>query len=439
MAKAPHISKGQYKNRRAEFCRKLGGGTAVLKTHTMKFRNIHHEYPFRAESNFLYLTGCSEPEAIAIFSPEHQHKFTLFLSKPDPAAEVWSGKRPTFEEARIRYGADAVFAIEQFEEILAQRLSSTGKIFYHVGVDKSFNDRMLTFIQRTKPLSRRGFNVPTELHDTHSILPWMRLIKSPEEIAMIVHAASITAEGHLAAMKETKPGMFENEVEALVGYHFRKNGSPAHAYLPIVASGNHATTLHYNENNSKIKRGDLVLIDCGAEYENYASDVTRTFPVSGKFSKEQKIIYELVLKAQKTVLDMIRPGILFSTLQDRATEILVEGLVELKILKGRPKTIIEKKAHTKFYMHGIGHWLGLDTHDACPYKTQNGKGVTLQEGMVFTVEPGLYFNAQLKDTPKRFAGIGIRIEDDVVVTKKGCQVLTANIPKEIDDIESLMA
>ncbi len=425
--------------RRARFLREIAGGAAIFRTNTIKLRNIHHEYLFRPESDLVYLTGCDEPEAIAVLAPRQKKKFHLFLRPADPKEEVWTGRRPALAEARRRWRADAVHTLDEFDEMLPKLLDHTGRLYYRVGVDPEFDARILEMVRRLRPLARRGVAAPTELHDPHTVLQWMRLRKSREEIALMERAAEITAEGHLAALDALRPGMFEYEIEALIGYHFRRHGARAHAYLPIVAAGNNATVLHYNDNDQRIRDGDLVLIDCGAEYDFYACDITRTLPANGVYSPEQRALYEVVLRANRAVVRAARPGSTIPKLQERATRVIAEGLVALGVLRGRATAAIRKRAHERYYMHGVGHWLGLDTHDACAYRTPAGKPVRLEPGMVMTVEPGIYIARDDRKAPKRYRGIGIRIEDNILITPRGNRVLTDAVPREPDEIEARMA
>lgn len=429
-----------FARRRQDFLKKMRGGLAVLKTYSQKYRNIHHEYPFRPSSCFYYLTGCAEPEAIALFAPEQpDEKFVLFLRPPDKTAEIWGGKRPTAAQAKRRYGADAVYTLDQFEKILMERFSPTGRFFHEVGIDTKFDSRILEITAEHRALGRRGKPAPTDLIDPQSIIQWQRSRKSPEEIAWMEEAARITAAGHIAAMEQVRPGMYEYEVEALMGYEFRRRGASGFAYLPIVGSGNNATCLHHTENQGRLKGGDLVLMDCGAEYEYYACDVTRTIPISGTFSTEQRAVYDVVLSCQKKLINMIKPGVRHEAVQRKAIELLTRGLVKLGILKGEVKRLIRDRKFFPFYMHGFGHWIGLDTHDACPYRTPTGEHVTFQPGMVLTVEPGLYIAKDNKKAAAKWRGIGVRIEDNILVTRSGNRNLTVAIPKEADEIEAQMA
>ncbi len=426
-----------YARRRRRFLREMKEGTAVLQTHTVKRRTADQDHVFRANSDFYYLTGLREPEAIAIFAPEQKkQKFTLFVRPKDRTREIWEGRRLGPEAAKRAIGADATFPVDRFGEIFP-KLLGTSETFYHkLGLDPDLDATILKLLDAQSRLRRRSGQVMKGILDPTFLTNRMRLVKDRTELAILQRAADITAEAHRAALQMVRPGIMEYELDALLNYHFRKNGAMGSAYPAIVASGPNACILHYLENDRKLRRGELVLIDSGAEYEFYSCDVTRTWPVNGTYTKEQRAIYEIVAAAQNAVIRMVRPGRRYSTLHQKSIEIITRGLKDLGLLKGSVRSLIKKKKFLDFFMHGTGHWLGLDAHDECPY-VEDGKSVRLEPGMVFTVEPGIYIHGDLR-VPKRWKGIGVRIEDDILVTRNGHRVLTAAIPKDPDEVEALM-
>lgn len=399
-------------------------------------RSNDTHYRFRQDSDFYYLTGFDEPEAIAVISPEAEKPYTLFVRPRDPEKETWDGPRAGVEGAIERYGADAAFPIGDFCMKLQEILQGKRTLYYRLGTDHGLDQTIIEEIARMRALGRRGVIPPHTITDTGVILHEMRLIKSESEIALIERAAEITAEAHREAMRAARPGMHEYEVEALIEYMFRRRGATP-AYTSIVGSGENATVLHYSANNAAIREGDLLLIDAGAEFQGYAADITRTFPVSGRFNRPQREIYEVVLEAQKACIAMVRPGVSIDELHNRSVELLTEGLVHLGLLQGDLNELIEKEAYKKFYMHRLGHYLGMDVHDVGLYYV-DGESRKLEPGMVITVEPGLYV-ARNQEAKEEYRGIGVRIEDDVLVTAEGHRVLTAGVPKEVEEIEQFIA
>jgi Xaa-Pro aminopeptidase len=397
-------------------------------------------YRYRQDSDFYYLTGFEEPEAIAVITPAHkEHKYTLFVRPRDPEREIWDGRRAGVEGALAQYGADAAFPISEFNEKLGEYLNGATNLYYRIGNgNPDLDETVVREIRRLRALGRRGASAPEAIIDTGSILHEMRLIKSDEEIEFMQRAADIAAEGHIEAMKKARPGMKEYEIEALIEYTFRKNGASAPAYTSIVGSGANATVLHYINNDATLKDGDLLLIDAGAEYRGYASDITRTFPVNGRFTEAQRDIYDLVLKTQMACVERVRPGTNVDELKAYSIELLTEGMVRLGLLQGEPKKLIEEEKYKQFYMHGLGHFLGLDVHDVGRYHIKD-EARRLAPGMVMTVEPGLYIAPETKEIPEKYLGIGVRIEDDVLVTEDGNRVLSSKAPKQVEEIEALMA
>ncbi|PMB44678.1 Xaa-Pro aminopeptidase [Fischerella thermalis CCMEE 5201] len=432
----------EYKQRREALIAKIGNGTAIFRSAPTAVMHNDVEYNFRQDSDFFYLTGFNEPQAVAILAPHHpEHRFVLFVQPKDREQEIWSGYRCGVEAAKEIYGADEAYPIAELDEKLPQYLEKADRIYYRLGHDRAFNDKILNYWQRLmRTYPKRGTG-PIAIEDTSPILHSMRLIKSQAELEFMRKAADIAVEAHNHAMQFTAPGLYEYEVQAEIEHIFRKRGAMGPAYPSIVASGVNACVLHYVENNRQMQDNELLLIDAGCAYEYYNSDITRTFPVGGKFTPEQKILYEIVLAAQKQAIAQVQPGNPYNLFHDTAVRVLTEGLVEIGILKGEIDKLIEEEKYKPFYMHRTGHWLGLDVHDVGVYQHGDNPQI-LQPGQVVTVEPGLYIVPDTKpaeDQPEidqRWVGIGIRIEDDVLVTPTGNEVLTAGVPKEVEDLES---
>ncbi|PMB02697.1 Xaa-Pro aminopeptidase [Fischerella thermalis CCMEE 5273] len=432
----------EYKQRREALMAKIGNGTAIFRSAPTAVMHNDVEYNFRQDSDFFYLTGFNEPQAVAILAPHHpEHRFVLFVQPKDREQEIWSGYRCGVEAAKEIYGADEAYPIAELDEKLPQYLEKADRIYYRLGRDRAFNDKILNHWQRLmRTYPKRGTG-PIAIEDTSPILHSMRLIKSQAELELMRKAADIAVEAHNHAMQFTTPGLYEYEVQAEIEHIFRKRGAMGPAYPSIVASGVNACVLHYVENNRQMQDKELLLIDAGCAYAYYNSDITRTFPVGGKFTPEQKILYEIVLAAQKQAIAQVQPGNPYNLFHDTAVRVLTEGLVEIGILKGEIDKLIEEEKYKPFYMHRTGHWLGLDVHDVGVYQHGDNPQI-LQPGQVVTVEPGLYIVPDTKpaeDQPEidqRWVGIGIRIEDDVLVTPTGNEVLTAGVPKEVEDLES---
>jgi Xaa-Pro aminopeptidase len=413
---------------------------AIISSAREATRSNDTLYRYRQDSDFYYLTGFDEPEAIAVIMPSHkEHKFTLFVRPRDPEREIWDGRRAGVEGARSEYGADAAFPISEFDAKLAEFLNGASNLYYRIGNGNAeLDETIVKQIRHLRALGRRGMRAPEAIIDTGAIIHEMRLFKSEDEIALMQRAADIASEGHIEAMKQARPGMKEYEVEALIEYTFRKNGASAPAYTSIVGGGANATVLHYINNDATLAEGDLLLVDAGAEYQGYASDITRTFPVGGRFTEGQREIYDLVLEAQLTCIEMVRPGSRPQDIQKRSVEVLTEGMLRLGLLKGNIETIIKEEKYKQFYMHTIGHFLGLDVHDVGRYHIKD-ESRQLEPGMVMTVEPGLYISPATKEIPEKYLGIGVRIEDDVLVTENGNRILSNKAPKQIEEIEELTA
>ena len=401
-------------------------------------RNHDTDFEFRQETDFYYLTRLNEPDCVAVVAPNHpEHEYILFVRPRIREEEVWTGIRAGVAGAIAKHGADAAYDIAQIGEVLPKYLENVEKLYYRFGNDPGFDQRVISTIKHIREQARKGIYAPTTIVDPATIVHEMRLRKSEEDLRDLRRAVDISAEGHLAAMKHCKPGMYEYELEALVEYTFRKNGANGVGYPSIVGSGFNTTILHYNTNNDRIKDGDLVLIDAGAEYKIWSGDITRTFPANGKFTKVQRAVYEAVLTANKEVIRMVKPGVSFMKLHERCVEVVSEELLKLGLVSGSRAEVVEKESYKKFFMHRTGHWLGMDVHDVGRYKMQDDWR-TLEPGMVFTVEPGIYIAAGAEGAPEEYFNIGVRIEDDVLVTETGCDVLTSKVLKEAKDVEATM-
>ena len=421
-----------------EFMRRMEpNSVAIIPSAREATRSNDTHYRFRQDSDFFYLTGFEEPDAIAVINPSQSPKYTLFVRPRDPEREIWDGRRAGVEGARQDFGADESFPIAEFDEKLNDILDGAERLYYRLGVNSDLDDTIIRQIARMRAVNRKPIHPPQTIIDPATIVHELRVLKSPEEIEIMQRAADIAAEAHVEAMKAVRPGMNEYEVEALIERVFRERGAAAPAYTSIVGAGPNATVLHYINNDGQLRDGDLLLVDAGAEYKGYASDITRTYPINGRFTKAQREIYELVLKAQKACVEMVRPGVTHDQLKQHSIQVLTEGMVELGLLKGDPEELIKEKKHEQFYMHGLGHMLGIDVHDVGLY--YHGKeSRALEPGVVMTVEPGIYVSVDTKGIPEQYLGIGVRIEDDVLCTQNGPRVLTTKVPKEADEIEQLM-
>ncbi|MFY9558397.1 MAG: aminopeptidase P N-terminal domain-containing protein [Blastocatellia bacterium] len=425
--------------RREALMQKIGGGVAIFPAAPTAIRNSDVEHEYRQDTDFYYLTGFEEPNAVAVLAPDHpEHRFVLFVQPKDREREVWTGWRAGEEGAKRDFAADAAFTIDKLDEELPKLAEKADRIYYRFGSDPGFDERLIGLMRRFQRQRQREGTGPTSVIDPAELLHEMRVVKTTDDLSLLRRAVEITCEGHLAAISALRPGANEYEIEAVIRYVFRKNGSPRSGYAPIVGSGANATVLHYTVNNRTIEDGDLVLIDAGAEFGYYTGDVTRTLPASGRFTEDQAVLYQLVLDAQLEAIRAIRPGATFIEPHERAVRILTEGLVRLGLLDGEIDKLIEENAVKKFYMHRTSHWLGMDVHDAGPYKVAD-EWRRLEAGMVLTVEPGLYIAEDADNVDPRYLGIGIRIEDDVLVTETGNEVLSSAAPKTIEEIEGVMA
>jgi Xaa-Pro aminopeptidase len=422
--------------RRVRLAEIIGNGVAIVPTAPERARNRDSHFPYRFDSYFYYLTGFTEPEAVFVLIGGSTPRSVLFCRTKDPEREIWDGFRHGPQAARAEFAMDDALAIAALDEELPKLLADRERVFFSLGADPSWDVRLTSWLNAVRAQARTGVSAPAEVVDLRSALDAMRLIKDAHELDTMRKAATISAQAHCRAMRHARPGLREYEIEAELLHEFTRNGAQSPAYSSIVASGANACVLHYVSNRDVLGAGELLLIDAGCELDGYASDITRTFPVDGRFEGPRKALYELVLEAQLRAIDAVRPGARFSDPHQAAVRVLVQGLLDLKLLAGEPEEVIESGAYKRFYMHRTGHWLGLDVHDAGEYGAE-GKWKPLAPGMVTTVEPGLYVRPA-EDVPEAFWNIGIRIEDDVVVTAEGNEVLTALAPKSVADIEALM-
>jgi Xaa-Pro aminopeptidase len=425
-----------YAQRRRNFMRRMDGGVAILRAAPVAVRSHDVEYAFRQDNDFLYLTGFPEPEATCILAPGAEQPYTLFVRPRDPEKETWTGRRTGVDGAKTLYGADAAYTIDELDARLPKLVEHAAVVYYAPGRDQRFNTRMFELFGWARDNHARSGAGPRGLLDPGAILHDMRLFKAPEEIEALERAIAIAAEAHTSAMRETRPGAFEYEIEALIDYTFRRRGATGPAYPSIVASGPNATILHYVENARQMRDSELLLIDAGAEYGGYCADVTRTFPVGARYEGRARALYDVVLAAQEAAIATVRPGASFDEPHQCALEILVDGLRHLGLLEEERDAAIASGAYRRFYMHRTSHWLGMDVHDVGVYRIDD-KPRALAPGMVLTVEPGLYVAPDCEQVAPEWRGIGIRIEDDVLVTPEGNRVLSAAVPKHVADVEAL--
>lgn len=430
----------EYAARRGRLLKKMSPNSiAILPAGNEKFRNADTEYPFRQDSDFYYLTGFSEPQALLLLikGSKEEGEFILFCRSLDHEAAIWIGKRAGPEGVVKDLGANRAYPLEDLDKTMPLLLGNKDQIYYSLGSHSLWDKRLFGWVRSLRAKVRTGVKAPQVWVDLNSLIHELRLIKSPAEIQLMKEASRISVDAHLHLIKNCGPNKMEYELEADMLQKCYSQGCRGMAYATIVAGGANACTLHYTNNDRILKSGDLVLVDAGGEFQNYASDITRTYPVNGKFTEDQKSIYELVLKAQLAAIEHIRPGVFYNTLQETIVKIIAEGLLGLNILKGDLTQIIDQKLYRRFYMHNCSHWLGLDVHDVGAYQV-NGKPRALEPGMVLTIEPGIYIQVGEEGVDKRWQGIGIRIEDDVLVTETGCEVLTKDLPKTVQDLENLM-
>lgn len=435
-----HIPKAEYARRRkALMAQMVPNSIAILPAAAVAIRNRDVEHVYRQDSDFQYLSGFPEPEAVIALIPGREHgEYVLFCRERNPERELWDGLRAGQEGAIRDFGADDAFPISDIDDILPGLIEGRDRVYSAMGSNPEFDRHLMEWINTIRSKARLGAQPPNEFEALDHLLHDMRLYKSAAEVKVMRHAAAISARAHVRAMQACRAGLHEFSLEAELDYEFRKGGAKMPAYGSIVAAGRNACILHYQENDAPLRDGDLVLIDAGCEIDCYASDITRTFPVNGKFSPEQKAIYELVLESQEAAFAAIGPNKHWNQAHEATVRVITEGLVRLGLLKGNVDELIAAEAHRAFYMHRAGHWLGLDVHDVGEYKV-GGQWRVLEPGMTLTVEPGIYISPDNQNVAKKWRGIGVRIEDDVVVTKTGCEILTSGVPKAVAEIEALMA
>ncbi|HRQ05660.1 MAG TPA: aminopeptidase P N-terminal domain-containing protein [Nitrosomonas halophila] len=428
-----------YMYRRRRLLAQMQRGVAVIPTASEKLRNRDAHYPYRFDSDFYYLTGFREPDAVLVLiaaEDESASRQILFCRDKDPEREIWDGFRHGPQAAQEMFGFDAAHAISTLDALAVEFLADQPAVFHALGRDPAWDQRIVGWINQVRGQVRKGVAAPTEIRDVRALVDEMRLIKDDYELAVMREAARISSQAHRRAMRAACPGKHEYEIEAELLHEFRRQGAQAPAYTPIVAGGANACTLHYVDNHSLLQAGDMLLIDAGCEYDGYAADITRTFPVNGRFSGPQKAIYELVLAAQAAAIDAVQPGNSWDAPHQAALRVLIQGFIDLGLCHGSLDAVMESEAYKQFYMHRTGHWLGLDVHDAGEYK-QAGQWRHLVPGMTLTVEPGCYIRPA-ENVPVHFWDIGVRIEDDVAVTSAGHEVLTQAAPKSIAEIEEWM-
>jgi Xaa-Pro aminopeptidase len=415
---------------------RMGKGAAIIPTAPERIRNRDSDYLYRFDSYFYYLSGFPEPEAVLVLLAGEEPRSILFCRERNPERELWEGVRNGPEGARAAFGFDEAYPVESLDEHMPKLLADQPALYYAPGADAGWDARIMGWLNQVRAQARAGVTAPAEIRDVRAALDDMRLFKDDGELAVMRRAAAISSAAHERAMRATRPGRSEYEIEAELLYEFRRRGAQYPAYWPIVAGGANACILHYRDNNARLSDGDLLLIDAGCELDGYASDVTRTFPVSGQFSGPQKDVYELVLAAQAAAIAAVKPGNRWDEPHSAAVRTLAQGFVDLGLCRGAVEKVIETEDYKRFYMHRTGHWLGLDVHDAGEYKS-GGEWRRLEPGMTLTVEPGCYIRPA-DDVPRQFWNTGVRIEDDVVVTSSGCEVLTAAAPKSVRDMEALV-
>jgi Xaa-Pro aminopeptidase len=425
-----------HRERRLKLAARMGAGVAVIPTAPERPRNRDTHYPYRFDSYFHYLSGFPEPEAVLVLVVGEGVKTILFCRDKNPEREIWDGFRHGPEGAREVFGYDEAYSITQLEEMMPKLLADQPDLYFDLGADASWDTRVVGWLNSVRAEARNGVTAPAGIRDVRSLLDEMRLIKDAHELSLMRRAAEISGGAHRRAMRAAAPGRWEYEIEAELLHEFRRRGSQSPAYTSIVAGGANACVLHYIANNAQLKDGDLLLIDAGCELDGYASDITRTFPVNGRFSAAQKDCYELVLAAQEAAMDKVRAGNHWNEPHEAALRVLAQGMIDLELCSGSVESVLESGDYKRFYMHKTGHWLGLDVHDAGDYK-RGGEWRALEAGMVLTVEPGLYIRPG-DGVPEALWNIGIRIEDDVCVTQGECEVLTQSTPKTVVEIEDWM-
>ena len=433
------ITNKEYSARRKELMSLMHSNSiAIISAAPEKVRSRDTHYPYKQNVNLSYLCGFPEPESVLVLIPgRSQGEMVLFCRDKDPLRETWDGYREGPEGAVSNFGADDAFPIADIDDILPNLIEGKDRLYYAIGKDPEFDRHLMDWVNHVRNQRGNGALPPGEFVDLDHFINEMRLFKTAGELKIMRKAAEISVSAHSRAMKASKPGLFEYQLQAEIEHEFAVHGSAGAAYTSIVGGGKNGCILHYIENRDALKDGDLVLIDAGCEYQNYAADITRTFPVNGKFSDEQAAIYDIVLQAQTDAIAVIGPGIEYNKTNEATVLAITQGLVDLGILHGDVDELIASEAHREFYMHGAGHWLGMDVHDVGDYKI-DGQWRVYEPGMVVTIEPGIYIAPGNPNVDKKWHGIAVRIEDDIVVTKDGNENITAGVPKKRDEIEALM-
>ncbi|CAK0772160.1 Xaa-Pro aminopeptidase [Gammaproteobacteria bacterium] len=433
------MNQKEFLRRRRRFLKAVGpSSVAVIGTNSIHYRNRDTEYPFRPDSDFYYLTGFPEPEALLVIAPGRaEGEVVLFCRERNPEKEAWTGPWVGVKGAKELYDVNDAHSIGKLDEIMPGLLENRVRVYHTFGINAELDTRLVGWIGQVRRKLRTGVGAPSEIVDLSRILHEQRLIKDSLEIKNMRAAARISARAHRRVMQACRPGMMEYQLEAELLHEFTRVGGRSLAYAPIVAAGSHACTLHYSDNNGEIHDGDLVLVDAGCELDYYASDITRTFPANGHFSEAQRQLYDLVLKAQYSAIDEVRPGRHWNDPHDAAVQIITKGLIALGLLEGKAKDLVKEEKYKRFYMHKSGHWLGMDVHDVGTYKIDD-EWRELKPGMVLTVEPGLYIPQNAEGVPEKYWGIGIRIEDECLVTNNQPEILTSAVPKDPKEIEALM-
>lgn len=433
----PTFDMNIFAERRKKLGQQIPGAALVVASHPELIRNHDVHFPYRQDSNMFYLTGWEEPESVLVYRPGLNPETVMFVRRRDVERETWDGFRYGPEGCEREFKVDKAYPIDEYTKIAPQLLKEVDRVYYRQFKNKEADHQMEEILNTVKSLQgRSGLGLLT-IHDADTLIGEMRVVKSEYELTQLREACEVSAQAHLAAMHFTRPGVTERQVQGVLSHQFFMRGSAREGYNHIVASGNAATTLHYNFNDQVCKDGDLLLIDAGAEYNYYTGDITRTYPVNGKFTDEQGRVYEEVLKVQKAIIDFVKPGIVFKDLHDMGTSMLTDAMLNLGLLSGRKDDLIQALAQKKYYPHGIGHWLGMDVHDAGLY-FKKGEPRPIEANMCFTIEPGLYIPADDTSAPLKYRGIGIRIEDNIRVTSTGSENMTTSVPKEISDIEKVV-
>jgi Xaa-Pro aminopeptidase len=433
----PTYDMNVFKERRRTLAPRMKGGALILHANPEYIRNndVHHSY--RQDTNMFYLTGFEEPETILVFRPGQVPETILFVRPKDVFRETWDGFRYGPEGAEREFKIDKTYLITDFDKMIVDLLKPVDKVYYRWGIDRQFDNKLLDILAEVRTGHGRTGRGHLAVHDAWELIGELRLIKSEYDVSVMKKACEISANGHIEAMKFTRPGVTERQVLGVILHSFYMQNAEREGYGSIVASGANATTLHYVFNDQPCRDGDLLLIDAGAEYQYYTGDITRTFPVNGKFTQAQRRVYDRVLDIQKTLITKVKPGVPFKSLQDTTIEALTDAMLDLKLLTGSRAQAIDSLAYRKYYPHGVSHWLGMDVHDSGLYAI-NGEPRVLEPGMAFTIEPGLYIPADDVSAPAELRGIGIRIEDNIVVTASGYENLTASCPKEVSDMEAII-